>query len=256
MHLFKRGRKIDFIIAGTQKGGTTALDYYLRKHPDIGMGSNKELHFFDNESNFTESTTNYSKYDNCFNFEDNKTIYGEVTPIYMYWKPSCKRIWEYNPNIKLIFILRNPITRAFSNWNMEYDRGGDKESFSYAIKNETLRIKEALPLQHRVYSYIDRGHYSKQIKRFREYFNEKQLMFIKYEEFKNNQESVLNEIFRFLEVDPTNYSFEYQTIHKRKKHTEMSKEEINYLLNTFKNEIPKVEKMLNWDCSDWKNLDT
>ncbi len=58
----KKKRKIDFIIAGTQKGGTTALDYYLRKHPEIGMGNRKELHFFDNETNFSESNTNYSKY--------------------------------------------------------------------------------------------------------------------------------------------------------------------------------------------------
>lgn len=251
-HTFKKKiRKIDFIIAGTQKGGTTALDDYLRKHPEIGMGNNKELHFFDNETNFTESTTNYSKYNNCFDFKDNKTVYGEATPIYMYWKPSCKRIWEYNPNIKLIIILRNPITRAFSHWNMEYDRGADKDLFSYAIKNETLRIKEALPFQHRVYSYKDRGYYSKQIIRLREYFNEKQLMFIKYEDFKNNQESILNDIFSFLEVDPTKYSFEYKTINKGNKHAKMSKEEKNYLVNNFKNEIHKVEKLLNWDCSDW-----
>lgn len=247
----KKTRKIDFIIAGTQKGGTTALDYYLRKHPEIGMAKNKEAHFFDNENNFSKSTVNYSNYHNCFNFKDKKTVYGEATPIYMYWKTSCKRIWEYNPKIKLIFILRNPIERAFSHWNMEYDRGTDKETFSYAIKNETLRTKEAYPLQHRIYSYKDRGYYSKQIKRLKAFFNENQLMFIKYEDFKTNQESVLKEIFSFLEVSPDNYTFEYQTIHKRDKHTKMSIEEKKYLLNSFKNEIYDVEKTLNWDCSDW-----
>ena len=220
----KKNRKIDFIIAGTQKGGTTALDYYLRKHPEIGMGNNKELHFFDNETNFSKSKTNYSNYHNCFDFKDNKTVYGEATPIYMYWKPSCKRIWEYNPHIKLIFILRNPITRAFSHWNMEYDRGADKETFSNAIKNEDLRVKKALPFQHRVYSYIDRGFYTKQIERLRKYFDEKQLLFIKYEDFKTNQEFKLKEIFTFISVDPDNFTFEYETIHKRGQHAKISNE--------------------------------
>lgn len=251
--MFKKDKRINFIIAGTQKGGTTALDYYLRKHPEIGMGNSKELHFFDNEFNFKSSQVNYSEYHNSFNFKDKKTTYGEATPIYMYWEPCCKRIKEYNPDIKLIFILRNPITRAFSHWNMEFDRKEEIEPFNYAIKNESNRIKEALPLQHKVYSYQDRGNYSKQIKRFKEHFNENQLLFIKYEEFKNNQETILKEIFRFLEVDSSNFPFEYQTIHKRSSHAKMSQEEKTYLISHFKNDIHEVEKLLNWDCRDWLN---
>ncbi|WP_034059154.1 sulfotransferase family protein [Lacinutrix jangbogonensis] len=251
MQLFKRRRKIDFIVGGTQKGGTTALDYYLRKHPQIGMAESKELHFFDNEGVFSNAKIRYSNYENRFDFKSKKKIYGEATPIYIYWKPSCDRIWEYNPNIKLIFILRNPITRAFSHWNMEFDKNSDKETFSNAIRNESNRIKESLPLQHRVYSYIDRGLYSEQIKRYKRYFPDNQLMFIKYEEFNTNQEKILFDIFNFLGVNPNEFTFERKTVHKREKHSHISKEDNEYLQSRFKYDIHKVEEILGWNCSDW-----
>jgi hypothetical protein len=250
--IFKRNRrKVDFLIGGTQKGGTSALDYYLRQHSEIGMGKSKELHFFDNEKMFSKSKINYSKYEKLFDFASKKKIYGESTPIYLYWEPSCKRIWEYNPNIKLIFILRNPVTRAFSHWNMEYDRNADKEEFGYAVRNEILRTKAGLPFQHRVYSYADRGFYSEQIRRFKRFFDDDQLMFIKYEDFKTNQKNKLNDIFNFLGIDASDYNFEHKTVHKRKKHAEISDEDKSYLISKFEYEVRQVEKMLNWDCSDW-----
>ena len=161
-----------------------------------------------------------------FNFNGDEKTFGEITPIYMYWEPSCKRIWEYNSDIKLIFILRSPTARAFSHWNM----------VEVLIKNLSLMLsemkqKEFLPLQHRVYSYVDRGYYSEQIKRYKSYFNESKLMFIKYECFRDNQEAVLKEVFNFLEVNSNNYVFEYQTIHKRDKHAKMRIEDKNFLLD-------------------------
>lgn len=251
MQLFKKGRKIDFIVGGTQKGGTTALDYYLRRHPQIGMADRKELHFFDNERIFSKSKVRYSEYEKKFNFKSQKKIYGEATPIYFYWEPCCKRIWEYNPEIKLIFILRNPISRAFSHWNMEFDRNYDSETFSNAIVNESERVKESLPLQHRVYSYIDRGLYFEQIKRYKSYFPDKQLLFIKYEEFKTEQEKTLFDIFKFLGVNPDEFTFEHKTIHEREKHSNISNEDKKFLISRFKNDIKKVEEILGWDCSDW-----
>ncbi len=144
----RKSPKIDFAIIGTQKGGTSALDYYLRQHPEIGMASRKETHFFDNEKVFSKSKISYRKLEKEFDFSAENKIYGEATPIYMYWKPAIRRIWEYNKDIKLIIVLRNPIDRAFSNWNMEVSRNVEKKCFSYCIKNESNRIAKALPHQH------------------------------------------------------------------------------------------------------------
>ena len=105
--LFPRKRAVDFVVCGTQKGGTSALDAYLREHPEICMAVRKELHFFDNEKKFSSGKPDYSKYHDSFNPQKLHKLLGETTPIYMYWNESPRRIWEYNPNMKLIVLLRN-----------------------------------------------------------------------------------------------------------------------------------------------------
>lgn len=244
-------QKVNFLIVGTQKAGTSALDRYLRRHPEVGMARRKEVHYFDNENVFSNSVINYKIYESEFDFSTNKKTYGEATPIYMYWQPCCRRIWEYSSQIKLIFILRNPIDRAFSHWNMEYNRKLESNNFSYCIRNEGWRTKKALPDQHRIYSYIDRGFYSEQIRRYKCHFSEKQMLFIKYEAFKNNQEKELNRIFNFLEVNPNLYYFEEIKLHVLKKHGSISEIDKKYLINIFEFEIHQIERMLDWDCSDW-----
>ena len=66
----------------------------------------------------------------------------------MYWHNAPRRIWQYNPDIKLIVILRNPIERAYSHWNMERSRNAEKLSFFDAIQSERDRCQEALSYQH------------------------------------------------------------------------------------------------------------
>jgi hypothetical protein len=162
--------KVDFLIAGVQKGGTTALDTYLRQHPQICMANSKEIHFFDDENIFSQGKPDYSLYHACFNKAAGHVVSGEATPIYAYWHDSPRRIWEYNSEMKIILILRNPIERAFSHWNMERHRNAEALSFWDAIQGESLRCRDALPLQHRVYSYTDRGFYTEQVRRIWRYF--------------------------------------------------------------------------------------
>jgi len=250
-------KKIDFLVVGAQKSGTTALDKYLRQHEEIGMANYKELHFFDNENIFSKARPkvwrhrHYYAYSKSFDFSLQKVIYGEITPIYMYWEPSCERIWQYNKNIKLIFILRNPIQRAFSHWHMEYDKNAEKEDFSFCIRNEHERMKEALPYQHKVYSYVDRGFYSQQIRRFKKLFNNDQMLFIKYEQFNNNQEQKLNEIFDFLGVNKDLFEYEHKVVHKRERQSQVAQADKQFLIEKFTPDIRQLEKDLNWDCSDW-----
>ena len=127
-HLGER-RRIDFLIAGTQKGGTTALDAYLRNHPEICMASVKEAHFFDNERYFQPKQSNYHEYHSLFKPQRSHRILGEATPIYMYWKSAPARIRQYNSRMKIIIILRNPIERAYSHWYMEQGRNNDVSQF-------------------------------------------------------------------------------------------------------------------------------
>ncbi|MDC9722866.1 MAG: sulfotransferase [Urechidicola sp.] len=190
--------KVDFIVIGVQKSGTTAIDHYLREHSQIEMSNVKETHFFDNDSFFERNKPNYNVYHNNFDLSKKGKTFGEITPSYIYWNNSIKRIKEYNPNIKIISILRNPIERAYSHWNMSVKKKRETKDFITCIKKQELEIKENKYNQNLSFSYVDRGLYLKQIKEVFHHFSLDKVMFIKYEDFLSNQEQTLKEIFTFL----------------------------------------------------------
>src|ERR1051325_3115799 len=110
--------RLDFILAGAQKSGTTALHYFLSRHPDITMGDQQEIHFFDDEQIFS-GPVDYELLHRHYASTEKSQLAGDCTPIYLYWKPAMERIWKYKPTIKLLILLRNPIDRAFAHWNMQ-----------------------------------------------------------------------------------------------------------------------------------------
>ncbi len=243
-------KRVNFILAGTQKAGTTALYHYLKNHPHIGMAKKKELHFFNNEITFAKPYVLYSRYEKHFDFASGAKVYGEATPSYIYWENTPRRIWEYNPDMKLIFILRNPIDRAFSQWNMEIDRGNEHLAFCEAIKKERVRNQNTPFLNDR-YSYIIKGMYAEQIRRYQRYFPDHQMLFIKYEYFKNHQLETLHKIFHFLNINPHLYNFEKKIVHKRPIHDKLSLDTRKNLIEIYHYNIKEVENLLGWDCSDW-----
>lgn len=273
--------KVAFLIAGVQKGGTTTLDYYLRQHPEVCMANRKEVHFFDNEKLFADNKPpDYNFYHSSFQPENTQQLIGESTPIYSYWRPSAKRIFDYNPQMKFILLLRNPIARAYSHWNKEtinfHSYADQKEavetlSFYDAILTEEQRCKSAAPLQHRYYSYIDRGFYTQQLNRLLRFFPRQQLLILKSEWLWNSPEQTLDEVYSFLGISPQALPAIKQSNHSNNSPQNSSPvdspdnnpvnigiykrpiepKEKNYLIREFKEEINKLEKMLDWDCSDW-----
>lgn len=120
--------KPGFLITGAQKAGTTALFDYLSKHPAISAPSVKEIDFFNCESRFKAGTGFYHSH---FPVDGGKGMLTfEASPGYLLSSRAPERIREYNPDIRLMVILREPVERAFSAWNMykkEYKR--DREWF-------------------------------------------------------------------------------------------------------------------------------
>lgn len=246
--------RIDFLVIGAQKAGTTALFQYLKAHPSIEMGRQKELHFFDNEEHFSQTHTSYEVYHGAFPPLQYGKLFGEATPIYLYWEPALPRIWTYNPNIKLIACLRNPITRAYSHWNMEYKRSWDSLTFPEALKWEWERSREALQLQHRVFSYQSRGFYSEQIRRWRRFFPDEQLLFINYDQFRKKPQECLSRVATFLDI-PNHWETLEKEYNKLKYDHPISLREFAYLYKIFANDIREVERLLKWDCSSWLDFD-
>src|ERR1700759_5079035 len=95
--------RVAFIIAGVQKGGTTALFDYLAETPDLSLSRVKEVHFFDDEAQ-DWARPDYGAYHANFAPFDGRPR-GEATPIYLYWPKSLERIAAYNPSARLVVML-------------------------------------------------------------------------------------------------------------------------------------------------------
>jgi len=241
--------KVDFLIAGTQKGGTTALGNHLRRHPDICMARVKEVHFFDQDKHFSKRDVNYSIYHSFFPKHSKARAFGEATPIYMFWQDAPKRIWEYNPDMKIILILRNPVDRAYSHWNMMRDRGHEKLSFIEAVRAEDNRSRQALPRQDRRFSYTGRGFYTEQLRRLWRYFPRAQTHIIRNDDLRENCIDTLNSIFEFIAVDGVD-AIKEESAHVRSYAENMRPDDRRDLMNIFEYDIKQLERLLNWNCSD------
>jgi len=173
----------DFIICGTQKGGTTALRMYLRQHPCIYMPK-REMHFF--SWYFNKGVGWYAKH---FRYNSSHYVCGEKSPSYMFHAQEvAERMKEILPSPKLIFMLRDPVKRAYSEYWMMVLNGKEKLSFDEAIWKKDR-------------DYLIRGHYAKQIKEFLKYFDRENMMVIISEDFRKNREKRMWDVFDFLGIE-------------------------------------------------------
>jgi len=243
-------QRLDFILAGAQKSGTTALHYFLNKHPDITMGDQQEIHFFDNDALFA-SHEDYEQLHKHYPLLAPSTIAGDCTPSYIYHEPAAERIWKYSPRIKLLILLRNPVERAFAHWNMQRFKGREPLDFFDAVREEQTRIAGAPPVEARRFAYVDRGFYARQLARLFKFFPRQQVKVVKFEEFRENQRETLASIFSFLGRKPL------RRVRNKDRNIvpyerAMNWEERVFLYNLFAGDIANLEQMLGWDCANWK----
>jgi len=242
--------RLDFVLAGAQKSGTTALHYFLSRHPNITMGDQQEIHFFDNDALFV-SEPDYEQLHKHYSPLAPSAIAGDCTPSYMYHESVAERIWRYNPAIKLVIILRNPVDRAFAHWNMQRFKGREPLDFFDAVREEKTRIAGAPPSEARRFAYVDRGFYGQQLARLLRFFPREQVEVVKFEDFKGKQRETLVSIFSFLGLKPPR-SLRTKDRNIVPYERAMNWEEKVFLFNVFADDIAKVEQLLGWDCSDWK----
>ncbi|HQQ87570.1 MAG TPA: sulfotransferase [Smithellaceae bacterium] len=202
-----------FFIIGLQKCGTTALASYLQKHPDVLMSIPKEPHYFD--TFYTEMNLNeYIR--RCFGHRKNENILGEATPFYLRVPWALERLARHFPHAKYIALLRNPIERAYSSWWMYYSRAMEPFNFKEAIKlcleqQEFAQMTEESWKKIMIASrrgetihyrpYLNDGYYAQCLNKFFQYFDAKQLLIIKTEEFNQDTASVMKEVYGFLGLD-------------------------------------------------------
>jgi hypothetical protein len=245
-------KEVDFLIVGTQKGGTTALAQFLSFHPDICFAPIKEVHFFDYDRNYHQGQEFYHSF--FPNYNNQKSI-GEATPIYMYLSKIPPRIARYNPKMKLIVLLRNPIDRAYSHYQMELKRGWEFLPFNQAILLEPLRLllpqnieDERCP--RRVYSYCDRGYYSRQLKTLYQHFPEEQVLILLQEDLEQNHTQTLQQVYDFLTVSPPPQLPQPQRV-LAGKYQPLPPRLRQNLQSRFAPEIEALSKLIQRDLSNW-----
>jgi hypothetical protein len=189
--------RVAFLIAGVQKGGTTALFDYLAEEPGVSMSAVKETHFFDDEAR-DWGQPDYGAYHARFAPFDGRPR-GEATPIYTYWPGSLERICAYNPAMKLVVVLRDPVERAWSHWRMEYARGAETRPFAWCIRQGRQRLFDAEPWGfHRVFSYVERGFYAEQFERLFSLFPREQVLALRSQDLRETPGTALAAVRAFL----------------------------------------------------------
>lgn len=213
-------KKADFFIAGNSKSGTTALHAFLQQHPEICMSVPKEPNFFATDfchdvdaGAFTRKSA--AQYHSFYHDPTESKVWGEASACYLYSKAAAEEIYAYNPDAKIVAMLREPVSFLHS-YHMQQLKnvpadGETVKDFRKALALEERRRQgDALPeacLVPELLYYSERVKYAEHLERFFRLFPASQIKVIVYEDFKADNAGVYREVLDFLGVDA---SFEPQ----------------------------------------------
>ena len=217
-------KKANFFIVGAAKAGTTSVYTYLKQHSEVYMSPIKEPNFFSTDVDVKTFSNTFKKnlpdissyfsqkpleplqqafirdeklYKKLFEDAQNETIIGEASTGYLYSKTAAQNIYKYNPNSKILIILREPISRTFSHYLMAVRFGFTTLDFLSALKKDIKKEEKGIGKSE---MFVELSLYYDNIKQFLELFPEKQIKICFYEHLKNNQGLFMEDVFNFLNI--------------------------------------------------------
>lgn len=198
----------DFLIVGAQKAGTTSLYRWLSRHPKVRTSVWKEVHFFDDYDRYHKRGEMWYRSHFPLLGHRPSVRVGEATPSYLFNPAAPRRVAELIPNVRLIVLLRDPVDRAYSQYKHTRRVGEENLSFWKAVDKEEERVgKEIIEIKEKgkcesdnwkKYSYVRRGYYSEQIKRWTEYFPKKSFLFVKSEDMFKSPKTEVEKIVKHI----------------------------------------------------------
>lgn len=204
--------KVDFFVVGAARSGTTSLYNYLKQHPDLFLPNIKELNYFSKvESNqpqdydkpkkdvlyHTKIISSAKVYRDLYKEATAKQFKGDISPSYLWDTVTAQRIFDHNPEAKILVTLRDPVERAFSHYFMNLSVGYDAEpTFEKAILAKERRIWGGGNL------YLEWSRYYQSLRSYYELFPKEQIKVLIFEDWTKKKRETLQDIFHFLKVDP------------------------------------------------------
>lgn len=190
--LLKRTKLPGFLIIGAQKSATSTLSSYLSKHPYISMArrpGKSEMHFFDIDDNWCRGINWYMDH-----FNHPKALQGEKTPAYLFLSKCHPRMHRVVPHAKLIIILRNPVDRAYSQWNHYNHIHAEESGHRGWVKTDFIKALDLHP------EVVKRGEYIDQIIHLLKFYKREQIYIGITERFRKNPDRELKKIYSFLGI--------------------------------------------------------
>jgi hypothetical protein len=180
----------DFMVVGAQKAATTWLFECLDEHPEIFVPVKKELHFFCNldDCRFSSKNKGMNWYLSQFDTHKEVKFVGELTTDYMYYEHVAKELYDFNSNLKIVVLLRNPVERAYSAYWMWKRHNKKLPPFGQMIRQPGN-------------SFIRRGLYGQQIKPYLELFGKSRVRMYVLEEIKLSPDKFIEDLYQFIGVN-------------------------------------------------------
>jgi len=205
---------INLFIVGAAKSGTTSLYEYLSHHPSVFFPLVKEPNYYSRAESHNSSAYNKPKagesYHNkiitdesvYFELYEKATgfqVIGDASPSYLWDELSASRIHKDYPEAKILIILRNPVDRAYSHYLMDLASGVQRDrDFMSALAFDNAKEERQWG---RAHLYQDLGLYSAQVSRYMRLFGRSNVKVIMYEEFIDDTQRNIKNIFDFIGVD-------------------------------------------------------
>ena len=203
----------NFLIIGAAKSGTTSIWRYLSQHPQVFVPPIKEPRFFSYEGETVdyrgpgddkwrrEIVTSWEDYCRLFEPAAAQTALGEASNVYLYFAAkTAPRIAARLPHVRLIAILRHPVDRAYSSFQMLRGEGREShEDFRLALREEEGRLARGWSP---AWAYVRRGMYAESIRTYLDFFPKTQMRFFLYDDLVQQPMEMINSIFAFIDVAP------------------------------------------------------
>jgi len=192
MELIENKHTVDFLIVGSMKAGTTSLHHWLMRSEQIAI-DRTETHFFNHANRFDTGVEGYKQ---LLPKAKPGALVGDDTPGYSYLPEVPARIKSMVPDVKILWILRDPLERAISQYWHAARHGIEPlsidEAFLAELNGQTDNFRR---------KFLDRSCYRVQIERYLKSFDRSQIHFVDFRAFISSDRSELNKVTEFLGIN-------------------------------------------------------